>query len=48
MVEAYEVKTPIKQLAGISLPDAKSIVIAPWDKSILENIAKAIQMANIG
>lgn len=47
MVEAYSAMTPLKQLASISIPDAKSIVIQPWDKSVLKDIEKAISVAGI-
>jgi ribosome recycling factor len=47
-VEAYGGKVPIKQVASISIPDARSIVIQPWDKSILAAIEKAILGANLG
>lgn len=47
-VEAYGTLTPIKQLATISIPEPKLIVIQPWDKSVLKEIEKAIVHANIG
>jgi len=47
-VEAYGGKVPIKQVASISIPDARSIMIQPWDKSILAAIEKAILGANLG
>lgn len=48
MVEAYGAHQPMKGLAHISVPDAKTIQIQPWDKSTLQPIEKAIQMANLG
>ena len=42
-VDQYGTKTPIKHIASISTPDPKTIIIQPWDKSILEAIAKAIE-----
>lgn len=48
LVNAYGVKTPIVQLATITTPDPKSIVVDPWDKNILKEIEKAIIEANIG
>lgn len=48
LVEAYGVKTPIKQLASISVPSARSLVIQPWDKGVLKDIEKGIIEANIG
>ncbi len=47
-VEAYGTKTPLKQLANISVPEARLIVIQPWDKSILPEIEKAIQKSELG
>src|SRR6185369_11584104 len=48
MAEAYGSHQPLKGLAHISLPDAKTIQIQPWDKSTLKPIETAIQMANLG
>lgn len=48
MVDAYGVKTPIKQLANISIPDARTMVIDPWDKNIMKDVEKGIVLANIG
>ncbi|TSC80927.1 MAG: ribosome recycling factor [Parcubacteria group bacterium Gr01-1014_29] len=42
-VEYYGAKTPLKHIASISTPDARSLVIQPWDKAALEAIAKAIE-----
>ena len=47
-VEYYGVPTPINQVAGISVPEARLIVIQPWDVSILKDIEKAILTADIG
>ena len=47
-VEYYGVPTPINQVASISVPEARQIVIQPWDKSILSQIEKAIEVADIG
>lgn len=47
-IDYYGTKTPLKQLANISTPDVKLIVIQPWDPSSLEAIEKAIQQGNIG
>lgn len=47
-VEAYGQRMEMKGVASISVQDARSIVIQPWDKSVLGNIEKAIQVANIG
>ncbi len=47
-VDYYGTQTPLKQLANISAPDVKLIIIQPWDPSSLNDIAKAIQQSNIG
>ncbi len=47
-IDAYGVKTPIMQLASITSPDARSITIQPWDKSVIKHIEKGIIEANIG
>jgi ribosome recycling factor len=48
LVESYGAKTPLMHLASVSIPDARSIAIQPWDKSNLGPIEKAIQISNIG
>lgn len=47
-VEYYGVETPVNQLASIAVPEATQIVISPWDKSLLSQITKAIEKADIG
>jgi ribosome recycling factor len=47
-VEAYGSEMPIAQVASISTPDAKSIVIQPWDKSTLGAIEKAVHKSDLG
>lgn len=47
-VEAYGQKMEMKAVASISVQDARSMTIQPWDKSVLGNVEKAIQIANIG
>ncbi|MDP8293197.1 MAG: ribosome recycling factor [Candidatus Orphnella occulta] len=47
-VDYYGTQTPLKQLANISAPDVKLIVIQPWDPSSLGEIEKAVQQSNIG
>ena len=44
----YGVPTPINQVAGISVPEARLIMIQPWDASILKEIEKAILSSDIG
>jgi len=46
-VEAYGSKQQIKSLANISVPDAKTIQIQPWDKSLLSAVEKAIQNSDL-
>lgn len=47
-VDAYGQKTPLNQVASVSVPDPKSLVVQPWDKSILGDVVKAIQAAELG
>ena len=47
-VDYYGVPTPINQMAGISVPEARLIVIQPWDMSVLKDIEKAILASDIG
>ena len=47
-VDYYGTPTPINQMAGISVPEARLIVIQPWDMSVLKDIEKAILASDIG
>ena len=47
-VPYYGVDTPIGQVASISSPDARTLVIQPWDGSLLKPIEKAIQISDLG
>ena len=47
-IDYYGTPTPINQVAGISVPEARLIVIQPWDVSILKEIEKAILASDIG
>jgi ribosome recycling factor len=47
-VEYYGTSTPLNQLASISVPEAHTIVIQPWDRSALGAIEKAIQKSEVG
>ena len=47
-VDYYGVPTPINQVAGISVPEARMIVIQPWDASVLKEIERAILASDIG
>lgn len=44
----YDTPTPIAQVAAISVPDARTLLISPWDKSTLKPIEKAIQVSDVG
>lgn len=48
MVECYGTESPIKAVASISIPESRSIMIQPWDRSLLSDIERAIKAANIG
>lgn len=48
MVDYYGTPTPLTQVGNVSIPDARSIMIQPWDKSLLKEIEKAIQKSDIG
>lgn len=47
-VEYYGVLTPLQQVASISSPDPRTLVIQPWDASLLKEIEKAIQTSDLG
>lgn len=47
-VELYGSKMPIEHVASVTVSDAKTLTISPWDKSQLQAIDKAIQVANLG
>jgi len=47
-VEYYGAPTPVSQMAGISVPEARLLVIQPYDKTILADIEKAIMKSDIG
>jgi ribosome recycling factor len=48
MIDSYGSMMPLKQLANISCPDAKTIRVEPWDKNFVKEIEKAITIADIG
>lgn len=48
MVNYYGVPTPVDQVAGVSVPEAKMILIQPWDITLLKEIERAIIEANVG
>ncbi len=47
-IDYYGTPTPINQVAGVSVPEARLIVIQPWDASVLKEIEKAILASDIG
>ena len=47
-IDYYGTPTPINQVAGVSVPEARLIVIQPWDMSVLKDIEKAILASDIG
>ncbi|GAB6180676.1 ribosome recycling factor [Desulfotomaculum defluvii] len=47
-VSYYGTPTPLNQLANISVPEARMLVIQPWDKSVIPEIEKAIMKSDIG
>jgi len=47
-VDYYGTPTPLQQTASIAIPESRLIIIQPWDKTIIEQIEKAIQKANLG
>ena len=48
MVDYYGSSTPLAQVANINIPDARTITVQPWEKNMLQEIEKAIQIANLG
>ncbi len=47
-VEAYGSLVPLKQVAAVSVPEARTLEIRPWDPSTLQDIEKALQKADVG
>lgn len=47
-VDYYGAATPLSQVANINTPDARTITVQPWEKSMLQPIEKAITIANLG
>lgn len=48
MVDYYGTMTPISQMATISVPEARMILVSVWDQSALKSVVKAIETANLG
>lgn len=47
-IDSYGVKTPLKQLASINVPEARTLVIQPWDQNLVKEIEKGIIDAKLG
>ena len=47
-MDYYGTKSPLNQVATIAIPEARSVIITPFDKSLITEIEKAIQMADLG
>ncbi len=48
LINAYQTEAPLKNYATINVADNRSLIVIPWDKSIMDNISKAISSANLG
>lgn len=48
MIDYYGTSTPLNQIAGVTAPEARLLVIQPWDKGALSAIERAIQMSELG
>jgi ribosome recycling factor len=48
MVDYYGSPTPLSQVSNINTPDGRTLSVQPWEKSLLQEIEKAIQQANLG
>jgi ribosome recycling factor len=48
MVEAYGANTPLNQVAGVSVPDPRSITVSVWDRGVIVSVEKAIRNAGLG
>lgn len=48
MVDYFGTQTQLKQLASLSVPESRLIVIQPWDKSVISEVEKSIQRSNLG
>ena len=47
-VDYYDTPTPLNQVASISVPDARTLMIQPWDQGVLKKIEQAIQKSDLG
>jgi len=48
MVDYYGSQTPLSQVANVNTPDGRTITVQPWEKTMLQEIEKAIMVANLG
>ena len=48
MVDYYGTLSPVNQVASVTVPDAKTVLVTPWDKKLIPIVEKAILVANIG
>lgn len=48
LVNYYGSQTPLSQVANVNTPDPRTLTIQPWEKNMLQEIEKAIQLANLG
>ncbi len=48
MVDYYGSQTPLSQVANVNTPDGRTITVVPWEKNMLQEIERAIMIANIG
>ncbi|OHA47141.1 MAG: ribosome recycling factor [Candidatus Terrybacteria bacterium RIFCSPLOWO2_01_FULL_44_24] len=48
VVDAYQSRMKIKELASVTIPEARVIVIQPWDKSIISAVNKALEVSDLG
>jgi len=48
MVDYYGTKTPLSQVANVNTPDGRTITVQPWEKAMLQEIERAIMVANLG
>ncbi|WP_027137810.1 ribosome recycling factor [Gaetbulibacter saemankumensis] len=48
MVDYYGSQTPLSQVANVNTPDGRTITVQPWEKSMLQEIERGIQIANLG
>ena len=48
LVEAYGQPVPLKQVAGVSIPDSRTLLITAWDKGVVPSIRKAVEKSDLG